>query len=75
MPSRRDRPVALALPSMEGAKDLGRATAALLEAVAAGELTPGEAVEIGKLIEGHRKAIEMADLEEPVRRLEEGQKR
>ena len=60
---------------MEGTKDLGRATAALLEAVAAGELTPGEAAEIGKLIEGHRKAIEMADLEEPVRRLEEGQKR
>jgi hypothetical protein len=74
LPARKDRPVQLELPPMEGTKDLGRATAALLEAVAAGELTPSEAAELGKLIEGHRKAIEMADLEERVRRLEEGQK-
>jgi hypothetical protein len=74
LPTRKDRPVQLELPPMEGTKDLGRATAALLEAVAAGELTPGEAAEIGKLIEGHRKAVEVVDLEERVRRLEEGQK-
>jgi hypothetical protein len=59
---------------MGGTKGLARATAALLEAGAAGELTPGEAVEFGKLIEGHRRAIETADPEERVRRLEEGQK-
>jgi Family of unknown function (DUF5681) len=75
LPPQRDRPLVLELPSMEGTKDLGRVTAALLEAVAAGELAPGEAAEIGKLVEGHRKALEMADFEERVRRLEEGQKR
>jgi hypothetical protein len=59
LPPRRDRPVALELPSMEGVKDLGRATAALLEAVAAGEMTPGEAVEIGKLIDALTKLVDL----------------
>jgi hypothetical protein len=74
LPTRKDRPVQLELPPVEGVQDLTKATAALLEAVAAGELTPAEAGELAKLIEGHRKAIEMADLEARVRRLEEGQK-
>jgi hypothetical protein len=74
LPPRRDRPVAVELPPIEGVQDLTKATAAILEVVAAGEMTPAEAGEVAKLIEGHRKAIEMADLEERVRRLEEGQK-
>jgi hypothetical protein len=60
---------------VEGVQDFAKATMALIGAVAAAELTPAEAGELAKLIEGHRKAIEMADLEERVRRLEEGQKR
>jgi hypothetical protein len=75
LPTRKDRPVQLELPPIEGVQDLTKATAAILEAVAAGELTPAEAGEVAKLVEGYRKAIETADLEERVRRLEEGQKR
>jgi hypothetical protein len=74
LPTRKDRPVQLELPPVEGVQDFAKATMALIGAVAAGELTPAEAGEVAKLIEGHRKAIEMADLEERVRRLEEGQK-
>ena len=74
LPARRDRPVQLELPPVEGVQDFPMATMALIGAVAAGELTPAEAGEVAKLIEGHRKAIEMADLEGRVRRLEEGQK-
>ena len=64
----------LELPPLEGVQDLTKATSGLLEAVAAGDLTPAEAGEVAKLIEGHRKAIETADLEERVLRLEDGQK-
>jgi hypothetical protein len=74
LPTRKDRPVRLELPPLEGVQDLTKATSGLLEAVAAGDLTPAEAGEVAKLIEGHRKAIETADLEERVLRLEDGQK-
>jgi hypothetical protein len=74
LPTRKDRPVQLELPPVEGVQDFAKATMALIGAVAAGELTPAEAGEVAKLIEGHRKAMELADLEERVRRLEEGQK-
>jgi hypothetical protein len=70
MPPRKDRPVALALPSLDGTADLPTITAALLTAVAAGELTPGEAGEFAKLVETHRRAIETADIERRLATLE-----
>ena len=42
-PARKDRPVTFELPSIETTADLPKATGALLEAVASGELTPSEA--------------------------------
>jgi hypothetical protein len=63
VPPRKDRPVALALPPLDGTPDLPAVTAALLTAAAAGELTPGEASELAKLVETHRRAIETADIE------------
>jgi Family of unknown function (DUF5681) len=62
-PPRRDRPVQFKLPAIETAADLMTASAALLQAVAAGELTPGEAGDVGRLIEGHAKAIEITDVQ------------
>jgi Family of unknown function (DUF5681) len=63
IPPRKDRPVALALPPLESTADLPTVTAALLTAAAAGELTPGEASELAKLVEAHRRAIETAEIE------------
>ncbi len=50
-----ERPVAVDLPALSSAKDAVAASAALIEAVAAGEIAPGEARELGRLIELHRK--------------------
>ena len=47
-----------------------KASAALLQAVASGELTPSEAAELGKLVEAHVKAIEATELQERLERLE-----
>lgn len=69
-PVRRDRPVAFDLPKIETAADLPKATQAIMEAVAAGELTPSEAAELGKLIDAHAKAIEVTDLHRRLEALE-----
>jgi len=63
MPVRKDRPVPFALPPIETAADLTKATSALLSAVAAGELTPSEAAELGKLVDAHVRAIEVTDIQ------------
>ena len=73
MPVRKDRPVPFALPPIESTADLTKATAALLEAVAKGELTPSEAAELGKLVDAHVRAIEVTDLHDRLTRLEAAQ--
>jgi hypothetical protein len=71
LPPRRDRPVDLDLPQLKGVEDLARVTATLLGATASGELSPGEASEISKLVEAHRKATETVDLERRLAALEQ----
>ncbi len=70
-PIRRDRPVVFDLPAILTTNDLPLATAALLSAVASGELTPSEAAELGKVVDSHVKAIEVADISERLARIEE----
>ena len=48
------------------------ASAALLVAVAAGDLTPSEAADIGKLVDRYLRSIEATDFEERLARLEKG---
>jgi hypothetical protein len=71
-PVRRDRPVMFDLPRIETIADLPQATRAIMEAVAAGELTPSEAAELGKLVDAHAKAIEVTDLHRRLEALEGG---
>ncbi|MGY2052279.1 DUF5681 domain-containing protein [Methylobacterium sp. JK268] len=72
LPVRKDRPVPFALPPIEGSADVTRATAALLEAVARGDLTPSEAAELGKIVEVHVRAIETRDFAARLDALEAG---
>lgn len=57
LPPRKDRPVTFDLPSIKRAGDAAAVTSAVLAAVAAGELTPSDAAEIGKLIDSYVKAF------------------
>jgi hypothetical protein len=70
-PPRRDRPVAVDLPGIDSPADLVRATAALVDAAAAGDLTPSEAADLGRVLDTHIRAIETHDLEARVALLEE----
>ena len=47
-----------------------KASAALLQAVAAGDITPSEAGELGKLLESHARVLEASELKERLSRLE-----
>ena len=70
-PPRKDRTITFPLPAIETAADLTRATSALLQGVADGEITPGEAAELSKLIDAHVKAIEAVDLAARIATLEQ----
>lgn len=62
-PVRKDRPVQFALPEIQTSGDVVTATSALLAAVAAGDLTPSEAGELGKLVDAHVRAIEVTEIQ------------
>jgi Family of unknown function (DUF5681) len=70
LPPRKDRPVTFTLPTITSAKDALSALSALLTAVSTGELTPSEAAEVGKLVDGYVKATEINELAERLERLE-----
>lgn len=62
MPVRKDRPITFTLPEIETAADLTKATKALMQGVADGEITPSEAAELSKLVDAHVKAVEVQDV-------------
>ena len=70
LPPRKDRPVSFTLPEITSARGAAALVSAVLSAVAAGELTPTDAAEIGKLIDSYVKAYETAELAERLERLE-----
>ena len=74
LPALRERPVTIELPTLTSSKDAVTASAALLAAVAAGEVAPGEAREVGRLLELHLKAVEVHGFETRLAALEAIQK-
>ena len=74
VPARKDRPVWFDLPEMKEAKDAVNASAAIVAAVANGDLTPMEASELGKLIESYARTLQAVEFEERISRLEKAVK-
>jgi hypothetical protein len=72
VPPRKDRPIRFKLPKLETPADAVKATAALVKAVASGDLTPGEAAELSKVVEGFTKAVELHEIQQRLDRLEAG---
>jgi hypothetical protein len=70
MPPRKDRHVPFAFPKIAKAADAVTAAAAIVEAVAAGDLTPSEASELTRVLESYSRILEAADHEERLKRLE-----
>jgi len=70
MPPRKDRHVAFPLPAMNEPVDAVKGLASIVAAVASGELTPSEASELTKLVEGYARVLETIDHEERLKALE-----
>ena len=74
-PPRKDRLVIFELPPVACAADAVKASAALVAAVADGDLTPAEAGELGKLIEAYVRALEATDFAARLENLERANNR
>jgi Family of unknown function (DUF5681) len=70
-PVQKSRPVRFALPPINNARDAADLMAAVVEAVAAGQVTPDEAAEIGKVIDAYVRAYQTAEMNEPSTRIEQ----
>jgi hypothetical protein len=62
VPARKDRPVAFDMPRLETAGDALKASTAIVEATAEGELTPSEAEELSRVVANFARVAETAEL-------------
>lgn len=69
-PPRRDRHIAFSLPKLEKPEDAVSAAASIVGAVANAELTPSEAADMMKLVEGYTRILEAENHEQRLRALE-----
>ncbi|MFO1149080.1 MAG: DUF5681 domain-containing protein [Alsobacter sp.] len=75
LPPRKDRPIEIELPKLEKPSDAVSVMGSIFNAVASGEITPSEAGELSRMIEGFTRAYEVQELESRLSRLEAGAKR
>jgi Family of unknown function (DUF5681) len=71
VPRPRDHAVEFELPKLETAADALAATAAILDAVANGKLTPSAGGEITKIVDSFRRSVEATDFEARLAQLEQ----
>jgi hypothetical protein len=69
-PPRKDRHVNFELPPMQKPADAVAATAAIVDAVARGDLTPSEAGELSRVVAAYATTLEAADFDARLRKLE-----
>ncbi len=72
-PPRKDWPVQLNFPATDTPKGATQAVAAIIAAVATGDVTPAEGQALAGLVESQRRAIETQELEKRVVVLERNQ--
>ncbi|MCX7309350.1 MAG: DUF5681 domain-containing protein [Afipia sp.] len=71
LPPRKDRPITFGLPEIKSPEQAAATISTVLSAVAVGELTPGEASEIAKLVDTYLRGVEVNELTERLERLEQ----
>lgn len=71
VPPVKEHPIALDLPTTDSPEGVSAAQQAIVQAVAAGDLLPGEAATLAGIVEARRKALETQELERRIAALEE----
>ena len=74
-PPMRERPINIELPATASAQGCSEAQDAILQAVGAGDLLPGEGVALAGIVENRRRAIETVALDERITALEKDAKK
>ncbi|MGE5548416.1 MAG: DUF5681 domain-containing protein [Solirubrobacterales bacterium] len=69
-PPARDKAISLPLPPVTSAEDASKAMAAVVAAMAAGDITPSEAAAVAGVVETYRRTVETADIERRIAELE-----
>ena len=69
-PPPKDAAVTFSMPTMSNALDAAEAARSVLRAVSEGELTPIEATRVMGLIDSYRRTLELTEIEERLRVLE-----
>ena len=70
-PPRRERSVRFKLPPLRSAADTASAMAAITAGVASGDVTPGEAAELSRLVEAFVAALGASEFDQRLRAIEE----
>ena len=70
-PAPKDQPVSFNLPKIHNALDASEAAGSVLTAVSEGDLTPIEAARVMGLIDSYRRTLELTEIEERIRALEQ----
>ena len=71
IPPLKEEPIHVTIPKIESAVDCTQAHAAVVNAVAAGDMLPSEGQAISNLIEAQRRAFETTELAQQMRDLHE----
>jgi hypothetical protein len=71
LPPRRERPVPIELPRIESEADARRASADVIEALSAGEISPHEAEHVLRAIAGAAMVMQSSDLGQRMKWLQE----
>ena len=71
IPPCKDSPLEIKLPPVTSAAKLSKATAKVVREVAAGNLTPSQGEAMTRLLSHHQKALELSDLDERIKALED----
>lgn len=71
IPPLKEEPIHMTIPKIESAVDCTQAQAAVVNAVAAGDMLPSEGQAISSLIEAQRRAFETTELAQQMRDLHE----
>jgi len=70
-PPRKERSVSFAMPAIEKPADCITAMAAIFKGVADGELTPGEAESLSRILDGYKRTVDLVDLAARIEALEQ----
>jgi hypothetical protein len=70
VPVRKDAPVPFDMPTMTNASDSAAAMSGVLQALANGDITPGEASSVAGVIETYRRTLETTEIEDRIVLLE-----